>query len=88
MSRVDKKNVFWKKVGDETVVLNIDTGFYYTLGDVGGRMWEMLTADENEELIVSKIASLYGVPKKRVAQDLEELIQDLKKERLLSANKK
>jgi hypothetical protein len=84
MSCINKKSVFWKRVGTETVLLNVDTGFYYTLAEVGGRIWEMLVVDCNEEQIATAIAQEYGVKEQRVSQDLQDLIKELKKEKILS----
>ena len=36
------ESVAWQQVGDEVVLLNVDSSEYHNLNDVGSRMWQAL----------------------------------------------
>ncbi len=48
------EGVAWQQVGDEVVLLSVDSSEYHNLNDVGSRMWQAL-----EE--TSDVASAYAV---------------------------
>lgn len=87
MYLIDKRNVFWKKVDDETVILNIETGFYYSLEKIGSRILEMLAAGKDEQEIVIKITEEYGISKEQASKDLKDLIKQFSSEKLISIKK-
>jgi len=39
-------HVVWARQGDATVLLDAERGLYYTLNEVAGRTWELLTGGE------------------------------------------
>lgn len=80
---VDSNNVVWRFIEDETVILNIDKGFYYTLNEVSGVIWNMLASNKSEDNIISKIVNQYSVDKKTVRKDLKKIISYLKTENLI-----
>ena len=83
MYDIDKRNVFWKKVDDDAVILNIDTGFYFSLDEVGTYIWEKIAEGVPEEAIIASISDQYGVKPEMVAGDLKGLLKDLIKEELI-----
>lgn len=83
MFKVDRNKVFWRTVEDETVILNIDTGLYYTLAGTGKAIWEMIVDGKGHAEILAKIASRFDVDEKTAARDLDGFIKVLNKEDLI-----
>ena len=84
---VDKKNIYWKKSGAETVLLNVETGVYYTLDELGGRIWDLIVQNNDEIKIVSKITHEYNVSEKQAEKDIKNLLKYLIKEKLICIKK-
>lgn len=80
MYTVDSSKVFAKKLGEKVVLLNIATGAYFTLEDVGVLIWEGLSSGQKGDAIVTSILNQYRVDEQVVRRDYDELV-----ERLLSA---
>lgn len=85
MYQIDKDNIFWRKVEGETVILNIDTSFYYTLDEVGSIIWDMLLDSKTEDEIAAKIAAEYDIDDAAAKKDIKVLLKNLEKEDLIEA---
>ncbi len=72
--------VLFQKLGDEAVILHLDSEEYFGLDNVGTRMWELLLG-EGEGSIDKSIPLLlteYEVEETQLKKDMEELITALK----------
>lgn len=67
------------------ILLNPDSGQYYTLEGVGGRIWELCDGARTVAEIVAAIQEEYDAPPETVESDVLELLSDLEDERLISA---
>jgi hypothetical protein len=83
MHKIDKDKIFWRNIGDEAVILNIDSGLYYTLDKVGKITWDMITNNNDDDEIIKKIVSVYDVDEKTATRDLKDFLKMLKKEKLI-----
>lgn len=84
MFNVDKEKIFWRKIEDETVILNIDTGFYYTLDELGSLIWDMALEQRDEREIVAHILDKYETSEETARRDIRALVVNLKKEELIT----
>ncbi|AAU92988.1 PqqD family protein [Methylococcus capsulatus] len=75
--------VVFEKVGEETVLLNLDTGFYFGLNPVGSRMWELLVATKNPASVLASMREEYDVDDDVLERDLANLIRDLAEKKLI-----
>lgn len=75
--------VVFEKVGEETVLLNLDTGFYFGLNSVGSRMWELLVATKNPASVLASMREEYDVDDDVLERDLANLIRDLAEKKLI-----
>ena len=83
-SRVEiPRDVMFKDLGGEAIVLNIKTGLYYGLNDTGTRMWNVLTQHAGVEQAYHALLAEYDVADSRLRQDLLELIGQLAQRGLL-----
>ncbi len=83
MYYIDKEKVFWRCVDGEMIILNIDSGHYYSLDGVGGAIWGMVVNSRNEEEIAAGITGEYSVDKKTAREDIRGFIKVLKNEELV-----
>ncbi len=75
--------VTWRIFESESILLNLDTGFYYTLSDVGRFIWESLDGSKQLPEICEAITNKYDVDSETAKNDLLDIIQDLKNEHLV-----
>ncbi|MBN1824246.1 MAG: PqqD family protein [Endomicrobiales bacterium] len=77
-------NSFWRKVDDEAVILGMDDNSYYSINDIGTRMWELLNEGKTQKDIIEVVSAEYDVDPSRVRKDLGAFIRELKKEKLVN----
>lgn len=78
-------DTLFQEVTNEAVLLNLATEQYYILDDVGMRMWQLLAAHHETELVVEKLLGEYDADESTIRQDLAELIEKLTEVGLLTA---
>ncbi|QXP82899.1 PqqD family protein [Methylococcus sp. ANG] len=77
------EEVVFEKVGDEMVLLNLETGAYFGLNPSGSRMWELLVATKSPVRVVESMHHEYDVAVDVLEQDLANLISELKEKKLI-----
>ena len=77
------EDVLFRQVGDEAILLNLETEFYYSLDEVGARMWSVLASTGSLDAVESAVVEEYDAPAERVRQDLDKLVSDLVQHGLL-----
>ncbi len=61
----------------ETVLLSMDTGRYYGLGDVGSRIWELVRNPVRVSDICGVISQEYDVETERCEADVLRFLRDM-----------
>ncbi len=77
------ENVLFQKVSEETVILEPETGQYYTLDEIGTFMVENIQQGKTITAVVTCVLENYQADEQEVSQDLNELIADMLKQGLL-----
>ncbi|MFA6449417.1 MAG: PqqD family protein [bacterium] len=72
-----------REIEGETVLLDLKSGVYYSLNEVGSEIWRLLADKATEEELVDAITAKYEVAKDEAARDVSELIKDLSGEGLI-----
>jgi len=80
---INSDRVVWRDIEGEAVILNLDTGYYYNLNAVGSLIWQLLEEKKDISKIIETISKDYNISANRAKKDLDSLISDLKKEKLL-----
>jgi hypothetical protein len=71
------ENVIIREVGDEAVLLNLDTRQYYSLNSSGMRMYQVLLENASLEQGYSNLLFEYAVDPDVLRADLQELVSSL-----------
>jgi len=72
-----RSDVLMQELQGEAVLLNINSGRYFGLDDVGTRMWTALTSSECVEKAYKTLLAEYDVEGERLRQDLQGMIGKL-----------
>jgi Coenzyme PQQ synthesis protein D (PqqD) len=78
-------DVLFRLVGDEGVLLNLNTTLYLGLNPVGTRMWNALTSAGSVQAAYDALLAEYEVEPAQLRADLEEFIQRLLGQKLIVA---
>jgi coenzyme PQQ synthesis protein D (PqqD) len=78
-----KDHVIARNGEHELMLLDVESGCYYTLNEVGGRIWELCDGSWTVAEIVATLSAEYEAPSETVRVDVLELLTDLERERLL-----
>lgn len=78
-----REDVIWRRMGDESVLLSVKSENYYSLDEVGTRIWELLDGQSTAREIAIKISEEYDVLPEEAEADIAALIQELRQQELL-----
>ena len=70
-------------VGEEVVILNFKSGTYYGLNEIGARIWHLIHDGKMVREIYETVLAEYDVEPERCRQDVEQLLQQLLREKLI-----
>ena len=76
------ENVLFQRVADETVILEPETGEYYTLNAIGTFMVEQFQQKNTIEAVIALVLENYQAEEAEVTQDIEELLTNMLKQGL------
>lgn len=80
--------VVFETLDGEAVLLNLETGIYFTLNDTGTRIWELLGEHDGDlEEVRRTMLEEYEVEPEALDADLEELIAELEARRLVNVER-
>lgn len=69
----------------EAVLLNIESGEYFSLNPVGCRIWELCDGTRSAAEIASVLCEEFDVAEDVVTADVKEILDELEKEKLIEA---
>jgi len=64
-------------VGEETILLHLDTGYYFSLNEIGSGLWEGLTSGKAMRMILDELHAVYDVEMSRLESDVNTLVTEL-----------
>lgn len=70
-------DVMFRVLGDEAVLLNLATGTYFGLDDVGTRMWQLMSEHGSTDKVIEALMDEYEVDEALLQSDLNKLIKNL-----------
>jgi hypothetical protein len=71
------KDVLFRDLGGETVLLDTASGSYFGLNEVGARIWALLTGGENVASTLATLEAEYDAPAEKLRADLLALVEEL-----------
>ena len=77
------ERIIARRGDDEVILLDPDTGNYYTLDDIGGRIWELCDGSRSPDEIAQVLSVEYEAPVDQIRGDVNELLGELRESRLV-----
>ena len=66
---IQNKKVIQSKIGDEVVMLDMDSGFYFGLNSVASIIWGMLEKATSFEEVINELMKEYNVDRQTCEND-------------------
>ena len=82
---IDRSRITWDEIDGETLIINVETGYYFSLDGVGSLIWSMLAEGIDERDMIARIVSEYEVDESTARDDLHALVDVLAGEQLVDA---
>lgn len=76
--------VIAKSIGDEMVILDLNSSTYFGLDPVGVRVWQLMSENRTMSDICETLVAEYDVTHERLQQDIAKLVDDLLKRKLMT----
>jgi coenzyme PQQ synthesis protein D (PqqD) len=72
------KDSIWCDALGEAVILNLQSGVYYGLNEVGAKIWNLIQTPTKVRVVLKKLVEEYDVEPDLCESDLVELLKELK----------
>jgi len=82
-----QKGLIIQKIDKETIIFDAEESVLYTLNETAADIFKMLKKGLKEKEIVENMVKKYKVKKERVEKDVKELVEELKKRKILIVKK-
>jgi Coenzyme PQQ synthesis protein D (PqqD) len=77
------KDVLIQKVGDDAILLNLNTENYFSLDEIGTRMINTLQESDSVKQAVQKLVEIYEVEESKLTSDAIRLVEECEQYGLL-----
>lgn len=78
--------ILYADMNGETVMMEFSTAKYYNLGEIGGRIWEILEVPKTLGELATELMKEYDVDRERCESDLLPFLADLKVRKLIETS--
>ena len=65
-------------LGGEVAILHLESGVYYSLNEVGARIWAFIQQSRSVNEVLAALANRYKVESKEIEPDLFAFLEDLR----------
>jgi hypothetical protein len=76
--------VIAQKASNDWLLFNMEDGQYFSLNDIGGRIWELCDGSHSVPQLVAALAAEYDAPPAVLEKDIVELLEGFKNGKLLT----
>ena len=81
---INDKEVASRVLDDGAVIVNYESGYYYTLNATGTFLWELLSErEQTQEELVAELARVFEQDEAAVAADVQQHLDELQRENLV-----
>jgi hypothetical protein len=86
MSYSTSRDVLAAHLAGEAVLLNLDDKSYYRLNETAALIWAALEKGDTRDTILTQLLETYDADREVISSELDQVIEDLKKKKLLVEN--
>jgi hypothetical protein len=79
-----RADVLAQAAGDTVILLTPDSGEYFTLNEVGGRIWELADGSRSVAEIAAALGEEYEAPLEEIQADALDVLSELAEQGLIT----
>jgi hypothetical protein len=80
---INPERVVHETIDGETIIIELESGTYYSLAGPGAEIWAMLATGHSTEEIVGELERSYDASPEQLEAAMAELVRELRQEQLL-----
>jgi hypothetical protein len=80
---IQNKAIVQSKIGEEVVMLDMDSGFYFGLNSVASVIWELLAIEIDFEALIKKLMTQFEVERSLCEADTRELLDQMLEKKII-----
>jgi hypothetical protein len=84
VATINEENVVSRELEGEAVMLNLESGLYFGLDEVGTRIWALIQEHKSLRKVFEAMQREYDVASARLESDLLRLVEELRAKGLVS----
>jgi hypothetical protein len=77
------EQVIAQKASNELLLFNMDDGNYFSMNEIGSRIWELCDGTHSVSQLVATLATEYDAPAEVLEKDVVELLEGLQNGKLI-----
>ena len=74
------------ELGNEMVVMNIETGDYLGLNEVSSDIWKLLEKPNTPELIISQLLNTYHINREQCEEQTLKFLQKMEEQKMIKVS--
>ena len=75
----------WKEIGQQVVVLQFETGAYWTLNETASFAWKSILEGRSVDEVANQLAKVFDVGTDSAREDVKELLRSWVGKKMLTA---
>jgi hypothetical protein len=83
MGYIQNKEVIQSKIGDEVVMLDMESGFYFGLNSVASIIWSLLEQEIAFDVLIDRLMEKFEVERSLCESDTRELIDQMLEKKII-----
>jgi len=81
--RIDTPRIAFEQIDDETIVIDFDSGAYFSAGQIGSAIIRRISGGASLEEILAEVNRHYAGDPKEIERDIRAFIETLRRESIL-----
>jgi hypothetical protein len=77
------EQVIAQKASNDVLLFNMEDGNYYSLNEIGGRIWDLCDGSRSVSQLVTLLATEYEASPEDIEKDITDLLEGLQNGRLI-----
>lgn len=78
-----RDRVLVQRADDQWILLDVESGQYYALDEVSGRVWDLCDGSHSVSAMVATLCQEYDAPAEDVQEDVLEFLGEMAEEKLV-----
>jgi hypothetical protein len=83
MVYIQNKEIIQSKIGDEVVMLDMDSGYYFGLNSVASDIWALMENEIAFDLLIDTLMAKFEVDRSVCESDTQELIDQMLEKKII-----